>query len=212
MTKEINSIPLPAARRLSRYFTYLQLLKDRNKEWIYSDQIADDFLLSSITVRRDIAYLKNFSGVPKRGYKIRELLTALKKNFTDGNTYKVVIIGTGESSDLVNIYEELFDNRFEICGVFDHNPFNIGERVGCFDVQNLNRLPHVVWDKKVEIGIIAVSESLAQNIADLLVIAGIRGILNLTSIQILVPKNVVVINISILTHLLELSYMIHFEE
>ncbi len=211
MTKEINSIPLPAVRRLSRYFTYLQLLKDRNKEWVYSDQIADDFSLTSVTVRQDIAHLKNISGVPNRGYKTRELLRALKKNFTGGNAFKVVIIGTGELSNLLIKHEKLFDNRFEICGVFDHNPFNIGERVGCFDVQNLNRIPHVVWDKKVDIGIVAVSESLAQNIVDLLVIAGIRGILNLTSMQVLAPNNVAVINVPILTGLLELSYLIYSE-
>ena len=208
MAKETNSIPLPAVRRLSGYLTYLQLRKNKNNKWISSNRLADDFAFTSATVRRDIAYLKNFSGIPKHGYKTEELLRALKKNFTGGNTFKVVIIGTGELGSLLNIYEELFDNRFELCGVFDHNPFNIGDRIGCFNVQNLNRLPYVVWDKKVDIGIMAVSESLAQSITDLLVIAGIRGILNLSSIQIFVPKNVITINVPILTHLLELSCLI----
>jgi len=208
MVDTINELPMPVVRRLSRYLTYLQVCDKKNIDWISSDQLADEFSLTSITVRRDISYLSNFSGVPKRGYKTRMLMDVLQKAFGSGQVTRMVVIGAGSLGYLFSAQEDRVKQQFEICGVFDTNPEAVGKSIGRMTVQSLERFSHTIWDKKVDMGVVAVSEDRVQEVADLLVMAGVRGILNFTPVQILAPENVTVINAPILTSLLELLYLI----
>lgn len=212
MIKTESVIPIPVVRRLSRYRTYLQVLKQKNIRWVCSEQIANAFSLTSITVRRDITYLQNFSGIPKRGYKISELIKVLNQTLSNGNKNRVILVGTATLGYSSITHGSLKEYGFEICGVFDNNADAVGRRIDGFEVLPTILLSHFVWKEKITIGIIAVHEKEAQNIADLLIIAGIHGLVNFTSTKIVAPDNVQIIDIPLVSNLLELSCLISLKQ
>jgi redox-sensing transcriptional repressor len=83
----------------------------------------------------------------------------------------------------------------------------VGNRIGCLEIESIDRVEEVVRQKSVDIGIIAVPSSSAQEVADTLVAAGITGLLNLTSGHVRAPKGVAVADARIVTSLHELLYL-----
>ena len=162
----IARIPGAVVRRLPKYLTQAQQLRQQGAEWVSSSDLAEALGLTSSTVRQDLSHI-DFQGISKRGYSIIGLETALA-----------------------------------------NSPSVIGKKVGRFVVQDIEELPTMVRDQKVELGIVSVPHEAAQSVADGLIHAGIRGLLNLTTAHLIVPGTVSVVDARILASLRELAYAV----
>ncbi len=212
INRTVSSIPVNVIRRLSRYLTYLDEVGRKKGKWIFSSQIAGAFSLTNVTVRHDISYLDNFSGAPKRGYNVQRLRKAIGAFLGRVKSNKnIVMIGVGNLVKAVTDGRDLLHQCFKVCGVFDTSPNMVGEKFGGYEVQSLEMLPQIIWNNKIAIGVIAVSEKEVQLVTDLCVIAGIRGLLNFTWTKLLVPNHVAVIDAPVFSHLIELSCLIQAE-
>jgi redox-sensing transcriptional repressor len=92
--------------------------------------------------------------------------------------------------------------------LFDANPRIVGQRVGRLVVQGLDELAEVVAEKNVEIGVVAVPSKGAQEVADMLVSAGVRGVLNMACAHVRTPESVPVVEARMFSSLSLLSYAI----
>ncbi len=207
----MNVIPVPVVRRLPRYRTHLQYLKENNKEWVSSKELADAINLSASCVRQDLSHV-NFSGITKRGYEVDGLEKVLTDLLGLNTCRNAVIVGAGNLGRAIALHEDFLRRGFKICGIFDSNPKLLGKKLGHFVVQSKDDLPKMVRKLKIDIGIIAVPASAAQEVASELVAAGVRGLLNLACVHVTPQEDVAIVDSRLVERLQELSYAIRYRE
>ena len=200
-------MPDSVVRRLSRYLMMVQRLSQQGAEWVSSLELAEALGLTSSTVRQDLSHL-DFSGISKRGYSTTGLAASLARALGADREIPVVVVGAGNLGRALAQHEEFGRQGFKICGIFDRDARLVGERVGAHTVREIKDLPAVMSSGGVEIGIIAVPPGAAQEVADRLIMAGVRGLLNMTTAHILVPGKVSVVDARIVACLQELTYAI----
>lgn len=207
MNAEAKIIPGPVVRRLTKYLVHLQGLRDQGVEWVSSRELAQALGLTSSTVRQDLSHL-DFSGVSKRGYEIEGLEKILVRLLRADSKVNVVIVGAGNLGRALALHAEFPRRGFTICAIFDSDSRLLSKKIGAIEIKGMDELPKVVCERKVEIGLITVPASSAQEVADRLVAAGVRGILNFASAHIMVPKRITVVEARIIASLRELGYLI----
>lgn len=197
--------PHPVIQRLPKYLTHVHELVKESVEWVSSGNLAAALGLTSSTVRQDLSHL-DLTGVSKRGYSTERLETVLRRELGTDRMQRIVIVGAGHLGSALSLHGALKENGFETSGIFDARNDIVGNKVGRFKVRPMSALPSVVRNRGVELGIIAVPADGAQKVADQLVQAGVKGLLNLAYVHIRVPRKVTLVDARILASLQELSY------
>ena len=200
-------IPDPVIRRLPRYLTHVREMKKAREVWVSSADLAGALGLTTSTVRQDISHL-DVTGVPKRGYRVAELERVLGAVLGASAVHRVVIVGAGLLGRALALHAELADNGFEVCAIFDNAKSTIGRKVGPLKVQPVGNLDRIVRDLRVDIGVIAVPSAAAQLVANQLVEAGVRGLLNLAHAHLHVPRGVHIVEGRLLARMQQLAYAV----
>lgn len=199
-----RKIPRSVIGRFPQYLWETQELRDEGQEWVSSQALADALGFTSSTVRQDLSHL-DFSGVAKRGYEAAKLQQVLSEFLGLDAGRRAVIMGAGNLGRALAQHNAFARQGFVIRAIFDNNPKLVGRKIGQLVVQDARDLEAAVRSEKIDIGMIAVPAQAAQAVADSLVAAGVRGILNLAPTNIRVPKPAVVRNARISAGLMELS-------
>lgn len=200
-------IPATVVRRLPKYLTLAQQLRQAGVAWVSSAELAEALGLTSSTVRQDLSHI-DFHGISKRGYSTGGLEAALAVTMGADREICCVVVGAGNLGRALALHEEFRRQSFSICAIFDSNPALVGKKVGKLVVQGMDDLPGVVCGQDVDIGIVAVPPEVAQQVADRLILAGVRGLLNLTTAHLVAPRKVSVVDARILASLRELAYSV----
>lgn len=203
----IAKIPASVVRRFPKYLTQAQRLRQEGVAWVSSSALAEALGLTSSTVRQDLSHI-DFQGISKRGYSSVGLEGALARTLGVDRDVACVLVGAGNLGRALSLHEEFGRQGFKIVGVFDNHPSVIGRKAGRFTVQGMDELAPVVQEHKVDIGIVSVPHDAAQPVAEELIRAGVRGLLNLTTAHLHVPGPVSVVDARILASLRELTYAI----
>jgi redox-sensing transcriptional repressor len=204
---QTQNIPASVIRRLPRYLTQAQRLRLEGVAWVSSSLLAETLGLTSSTVRQDLSYI-DFKGVSKRGYSSVGLETALARTLGVDRDVVCVLVGAGNLGRALAMHEGFARQGFKIVAVFDNNPALVGRKIGLFAVQGMEELAPKVASDGVDIGIVSVPHDAAQEVADLLTAAGVRGLLNMTTAHLQVPGAVSVVDVRILLSLRELAYRV----
>jgi redox-sensing transcriptional repressor len=175
--------------RLSQYLKFLVNLRDTGKRTVTSLEISNHTKINSAEVRRDLIYfgLKGKRGV---GFNIDELIGSFNKILGYNERANIALVGAGNLGKAILNYRMLNKFGFKIENVFDSDPGKIGISISGRKVKDIDDLHNVAKEKNINIAILAVSEDSAQKVTDLLVISGIKVIINYTSIPVKVPKTV----------------------
>lgn len=203
--EEFIMLPKPTFERLKLYY---RLLIDIEEEYISSESIARMLKVQPEQVRKDLSYLKTV-GKPKVGYKVEELRRELDELFGLKKETSVIIVGAGRLGTALANYPGFRKYGIEIVAIFDNDPQKIGQFVSDLVVLPLKDLKRVVKRFNVEIGVICVPKEAAQEVANLLVGCGIKGIWNFAPINLEVPDDVLVVNEDITQSLLTLKHMLN---
>ena len=195
-------------RRLSRYYRSLENLIARNMETVSSDQLAEMDGITSAQVRKDLSFFGTF-GKRGLGYNTKRLQQQIGEILGLDKSWNVAVVGAGNIGRALVKYEEFIKQGFNICLIMDADPEKIGTKVGNLVVGDSKKLPALIKQNKIDIGIIAVSASAAQAVADSLIDAGIRAILNFAPISIKAPDNVQVKSENSAIEIESLSYFLN---
>ena len=199
-----HRIPDEAVRRLPIYLRGLLFSLEKSQETISSRELADFLGVSPWQIRKDFSYFGGF-GTPGVGYNIEKLIKQIKKILKLNRVHNAVLVGFGNLGTAILAYPGFKVYGFNITAVFDNDSKKIGRKIGSITVKDAAKLGSLKR-RKVDLGIIAVPRQAAQEIADRLVKAGIRGILNFSPCRVNVPKKVKVITIDIAMDLARLPY------
>ena len=210
-----KKVPEATIRRLSRYSRYLEEMDEKGQKVVSSAQLAKNCVVNAPQVRKDLDYFGEF-GIRGRGYYVEYLLNNIKKILGSNKEWKMALIGIGNLGSALLFYKDFLKQNYKIVAAFDIDPpkviARVSEKLGKpAEVFHINRIKEVVKDRKIEIGLITTPPSEAQGVANLLVEAGVRGILNFAPAQITVPMGFVVKDVFFTTILDNLAYLLSTE-
>lgn len=209
---KFSKVPEATIRRLSRYSRCLEQLQDEEKKVVSSAQLATMCAVNAAQVRKDLAYFGEF-GIRGVGYYVRDLLFDIKRILGLDREWRMAIIGMGNLGSALFSYKDFLKQNYKIVAAFDIDPprviGRIAEKLGKpVEILHPDSLKGVVRERNIEIGIITTPPDQAQKVADKLVEAHVRGILNFAPIQIEVPKGYTVKNVFFTTVLDNLAYLL----
>jgi len=197
-------IPNETIRRLPIYLRALLIVTQQGKKEISSQELADLLTVKSTQIRKDFSFFGDF-GKRGVGYDIEELVMHIKKILRLRDVRKAALVGVGNLGSAVLAYPGFKMYGFDIAAAFDCDCNKVGRKVKDIIIEDASNI-QALKKHKIDIGIIAVPKDAAQQTADALVKAGVKGILNFSPCYIDVPKSIKVITIDIATDLARLSY------
>jgi redox-sensing transcriptional repressor len=187
----VRSRPIPEAT-VGRLPVYLRALVDMAEEGsvtVSSEGLAEAAGVNSAKVRKDLSYLGSY-GTRGVGYDVAYLIHEVRRVLGLTQDWPVLIAGVGNLGHALAHYKGFGERGFRIVGLVDADPAKVGERVGDIEVSHVDDMPDLVRRHQVAIGIISTPAVAAQEVADRMVAAGIRSILNFAPAVITVPPEV----------------------
>ncbi len=201
----IRKPPQPALERLATYFTVLSELNAKETDIVSSPQMEELTGIDAAQFRKDLSYFGEF-GRPGIGYSVSGLYQKIASILKIEKEQPVLLVGAGNLGSAIVGYPGLGASNFKIVAVFDNNPKKIGRRLWNIEIQDVNELIKTNARLKASLAILAVPASAAQEVAELLVKANVRCILNFAPVTLRLPKEVTVRNADFVQGLTVLSY------
>ena len=208
MEQRPDSVPDPAVKRLSLYLRQLEAFARKGRKTVSSKQLGESLSLTDAQVRKDLAYFGQF-GHPGIGYRVDELIVQVRKILGTDKIWNVVLVGAGNLGRALLAYKGFNAKGFRLVAVFDNDPTKVGRKLAAFVVQPLTELQATVQAHAVRLAIMAVPADFAQDVADQLVTAGVRGLLNFAPVSITVPKDVALNSVDVAVQLEQLSFQVN---
>jgi len=192
-------------RRLSVYTRCLLQLEEDGVKTVSSQELAERFNLNSAQVRKDLAYFGEF-GVRGIGYYVAGLKNELQRILGLNRAWPVVLVGFGNLGSALFHYRGFGTQGFRIAAIVDDDPAKLGREVDGVPIIASRELAREARARGVHIAIVAVPAESAQIVADQLVAAGIKAILNFAPARIKVPRDVRLTNVDLSIELETLSF------
>ncbi len=198
-------IPEATVARLPVYLRSLVDLAEAKAATISSERLADLAGVNAAKVRKDLSYLGSY-GTRGVGYDVEFLLYQISRQLGLTRDWPIVIVGVGHLGHALANYRGFAARGYRIVALLDADPEKIGERLGEQRIRHMNDLDDVVRGEKVAIGVIATPATVAQEVADRLVNAGVTSILNFAPTVITVPAHVALRKVDLSIELQILSF------
>ncbi|MCB1057449.1 MAG: redox-sensing transcriptional repressor Rex [Acidobacteria bacterium] len=193
--------------RLCLYLRSLRRLEADGVSRISSQDLARRFNLSAAQIRKDLAQFGAF-GIRGAGYDVSPLIERLDSILRLDRRHPVIVVGMGNLGSALACYLGFNHGSFEVVAGVDNDPGRVGREVGGFRIEHTDHLARVVRDSGAEIGVLAVPAKAAQQNYDLLVEAGIRGVLNFAPTRVQPVPEVPLKDVDLRIHLEELAYFL----
>lgn len=201
-------IPEATVQRLSIYLRCLENLEQEGQKIVSSHELAKSCGFKAAQIRKDFAYFGEL-GVRGVGYYIKDLSEDLKKILGLVDIWEVALIGAGNLGSALIAYKGFIEYGFNIKAIFDTNPVKVYQRISKnYHVYHLSKLKEVLKQEKIKIAIITVPADSAQEVADKLIEAGIKAILNFAPVKLLVPDKIKVRNVDLAVDLGVLTFFL----
>ncbi|MGE5179225.1 MAG: redox-sensing transcriptional repressor Rex [Bacteroidota bacterium] len=170
-------MPTSTVRRLSSYYRVLEELETEGQRTVSSQGLARESGVTPAQVRKDLSYFGNF-GKRGLGYGVARLKKEIRLILGLNRRWRVALVGAGNMGSALFSYKEFHRQGFDFVAVFDVSSDRVGQVWRDLTVRHLDDLEAETLRLGIEIGVIAVPARSAQSVADRLVSAGMRGILN----------------------------------
>lgn len=209
--KEADKVPEPTLRRLPWYLSNIKLMKDRGEEYVSSTQISKEINIDASQIAKDLSYV-DIAGRTRVGYEIDALIDVLEDFLGFTNMHKAFLFGVGSLGGALLRDSGLNHFGLEIVAAFDVNPELIGKDINGIPIFHSDEFISKMKEYDVNIGVLTVPISIAQEITDKMIDGGIRAVWNFTPFRIRVPENIVVQNTSLYAHLAVMFNRLNFNQ
>lgn len=207
MKQKTYDLPGKTVERLSQYRRILYNSLRQGQSNIYSHELARMMNLTPVQVRRDLMLI-GYSGSQSKGYVIKDLVALIGKIIDSDEGQKVIIVGMGNLGRAITSYFAGKRDKLTITAAFDNDLQKTDRVVAGIPCYHIKDVKEVVASEKVNIAILTVSPEAAHDAAKQLLDAGIKGLLNYTSVPLTVPEEVYLEEYDIVTSLEKLAYLV----
>lgn len=198
--KNIDKVPEPTLRRLPWYLSSAKLMREEGEIYVSSTQISKRINIDASQIAKDLSYVA-ITGRTRVGYDIDLLIHVLEDFLGFTNLHKAYLFGVGSLGGALLRDSGLLHFGLKIIGAFDINPDIVGTEINGIPIYHSDEFEKRIQEDKVNIGVLTVPITIAQEITDKMVYGGIRAVWNFTPFRIRVPENIVVQNTSLYAHL-----------
>jgi redox-sensing transcriptional repressor len=200
-------LPEKTIERLSQYRRSLYNCLDNGKMHIYSHELADLHNITAVQVRRDIMFI-GYSTSNRKGYHVSELIQVISKIIDPQEVFNVAVVGLGNLGKAISTYFIGKRPQLNLAATFDLDPKKIGSNIAGVECYSIDRLREIIINKNISIGILTVPTYSAQDMVKALVQAGIKGILNFTTVILNVPENIYLEEYDMITSIEKVAYFV----
>lgn len=204
----VRKAGLPCVKRMPSYLQLLRVLQAEGREYVSGTVLAGVHHLEPVIVRKDLA-MTGAVGTPRIGFHISGLIAAIERFLGWDNQAKAVLVGVGSLGTALLGYHGFQDFGFRMVGAFDHDPKRIGKWVHGRKVQTVDQLLPFARRGEILLGVLTVPAAAAQEAAELMVSAGIKGIWNFTPVKLRLPEGIVTQKEDLAEGLAVLSHRLH---
>lgn len=201
----IEEIPDIVIGRLPVYLRTLKLLLNRGKAVTSSQELGELLGISSAQIRKDLSHFGEF-GKQGTGYNMPFLCQELERILKVDCVWPVALVGAGYLGHALASYNGFENRGFKIVTVFDNDKEKVGEKVGNVTVEPMSAISERVKEFHCQIAVIAVPAHSAQEVADLLINAGIKSILCYAPITLNIPEGIRVEYIDPIIHFQHMTF------
>ncbi len=191
--------------RLPVYLRALVDLAETGAGTVSSDELAEAAGVNSAKVRKDLSHLGSY-GTRGVGYDVAYLIHQIRRELGLTQHWAIAIVGIGNLGHALANYAGFAERGFRVAALVDADEAKVGLRVGDLEISHIDALPELVDELDVAIGLIATPAAAAQEVADRLVEAGVRSILNFAPTTIAVPPGVSVRKVDLAVELQILAF------
>lgn len=206
-------VPDIIVSRLPVYLRALQRLSEAGVTTTSSQELGEKVGISAAQIRKDLSQFGEF-GKQGTGYYIPYLIERLSKILKIEQVWDVAVVGMGEIGHAVVRYQGFGNRGFRVAMCFDNDPKKVGQQA-CADVANCSfiirdtkNMVHDIREANIKLAMLCTPASVAQDVTDKLIEAGIRGILNYAPLRLIVPAEVKVQHIDPAIYLQRMTYYI----
>ncbi len=199
----MKKISRKTIERALHYIRALEGLVKSKRYLVSSSELAKMTGFSDVQIRKDISKFGKV-GTPRIGYKIVELRDILERFVIQQDVVRVALFGVGNLGSAILKYPGFHKDRIKIVAAFDKDRRKVGKKINGVMVYSIESAPIIIKKTHVEIGIVAVPKEFSQEVADVIILSGLRGIINFTPTSIAAPKNIVVRDIDFTIEFLSL--------
>ncbi len=203
-----SQAPHPAVRRLSLYLRQLEAFAALDRQTVSSRDLGKALGLGDAQVRKDLAAFGSF-GQPGVGYRTSELIGQLKTILGTDRVWPVILVGAGNIGRALSAYRRFVDKGFELVAIIDSDPALAGQHIGGLEVRPVSEAAKLIQATGARLAVLAVPAEAAQRMADALITAGVRGILNFAPTRLTVPPGVSVISVDLAAQLEQLAFQVN---
>lgn len=189
---EKNSIPKATLGRIPRYLNYLKTLSFDNVPYISATTIAKELSLGEVQVRKDLSMVSG-AGKPRVGYDTETLIDQLEECLGYNRLTLAVLVGAGRLGRALLQYDGFQHFGVKITAAFDLNE-NIISLDSNPQILPMNEFSDFCKKNSIELGIITVGETSAQEVCDKMIANGIKAIWNFAPCKLQVPESVMLQN------------------
>jgi redox-sensing transcriptional repressor len=207
----MKHLPHKTIERLSQYRRALLICLDQGQTHIYSHEIAKIQHITAVQVRRDLMLI-GYTGTLRKGYNVKELIDLIGKIIDDEEGIKVAIMGMGNLGRALINYFAGKRSKLSIVAGFDINPDKIGNVMSGVPCYAIEEMDEVISRENIRLGIMTVPAEFALDVANKLVKAGIKGILNYTPKPVTVPKDVYLEEYDMITSLEKVAFYVKMQD
>jgi len=204
----LRDVASSTVRRLSLYLQFLHECERQGLATVSSSALAERGGASPAQVRKDLSFFGSFGrrgvgySVPLLAGRLREILGLVRR-------YRVILVGAGRVGAALAAYPGFRQRGFDVVAIYDADPARIGGTVDGLVVRSHERLEADLTAERADIAVIATPAGAAQGVADRLVAAGVRALLNFAPVTLAVPPAVSVSDVNMALELEALSYALH---
>ncbi len=190
---KLKAIPEPSLRRLPIYHHYLKRIDEEGVISISCTTMANDLHLEPIQIRKDIA-ITGVVGKPQIGYNVKQLIQGIENFLGWNNTTDAFLVGVGGLGSALLGYKGFEVYGLNILAGFDIDPSKVNTEIHEKRIYHIEKLPQLIKRMKIKIGIITVPAIYAQEIADIMIEAGIKALWNFSPIKIVTTGDTIILN------------------
>ena len=198
-------IPEATVGRLPLYLRALVEIAAQGRATASSDDLAEAAGVTSAKVRKDLSHLGSY-GTRGVGYDVAYLIHQIRRELGLTQHWGIVIVGIGNLGHALANYRGFAERGFRVAALVDADPAKTGERIGDLEIRPLDELPALVQANDIAIGLIATPAGAVQEVADRMVDAGIRSVLNFAPAVVAVPEGVTVRKVDLAIELQILAF------
>ena len=200
-----KAIPDIVIGRMPIYLRALQRMAGEGRQVTSSQELGERLGISAAQIRKDLSQFGEF-GKQGTGYNIEFLSKRISEILKVDRVWDVALVGAGDMGRALASYSGFAHRGFRIAMVFDNDPAKVGSRVGEFTVEDIGSIKAKQHGANIKVAMIAVPAAAAQDVADELIEAGVKAILNYAPVNLNVPLDVKLQYIDPATRLQRMTY------